>query len=195
MRYTAEHKEQSRARILEAARQLFRRHGFEGASIDQVMGEAGLTRGAFYAHFDSKDDLERQVLAIEAGLVNSLHQAADTADPRAAGMTALSDYLDPAQRKNIAFGCPLVAHPVDAVRGDTGRKDGYTQRLGALIRSIEDILGDEASHDDAILTAVLTIGGGLLSAAISDPDLADRIEDVCLDRIRSRFDPVTPTKS
>ena len=69
MRYSPEHKEQSREKILEAARQLFRSRGFEGASIDQVMHAAGLTRGAFYAHFTSKDDLVRQVLAIEAGLL------------------------------------------------------------------------------------------------------------------------------
>jgi AcrR family transcriptional regulator len=191
MRYTDEHKEQSRARILEAARQLFRRRGFEGASIDQVMNAAGLTRGAFYAHFDSKEDLVRQVLAIEAGLVQALHRAADAEDPRTAALTALADYLDPAQRENVASGCPLVAHPVDAIRGDTSRKDGYTQRLGSLIESIEAVLGNGTFPGDAIVVSVLAIGGGLLSAASSDPLLADRIEEVCLDRIRSSFDPLT----
>jgi len=192
MRYTVEHKEQSRTKILEAARQLFRRHGFEGASIDQVMGAAGLTRGAFYAHFDSKEDLMQQVLAIEAGLVQALHRAADTDDPRTAGFTALADYLDPAQRANVASGCPLVAHPVDAIRGDTIRKDGYTKRLASLIAATGAILGGDTSPDDAILIAVLAIGGGLLSAASSDPLLADRIEEVCLDRIRSSLNPHTP---
>jgi len=191
MRYTIEHKEQSRAKILEAARQLFRRHGFDGASIDQVMGAAGLTRGAFYAHFDSKDDLVRQVLSIEAGLVQALHRAADAEDSRTAGLTALADYLDPAQRESVAFGCPLVAHPVDAIRGDISRKDGYTQRLASLVESIQAILGDDAPPDDAILVSVLAIGGGLLSAASSDPLLADRIEDVCRARISDILDPPT----
>ena len=191
MRYTAEHKDQSRTKILEAARQLFRSHGFEGASIDQVMGAAGLTRGAFYAHFDSKDDLVQHVLAIEAGLVKALHRAADADDPRTAGFTALADYLDPAQRVNVASGCPLVAHPVDAIRGDASRRDGYTQRLASLIDAIGAIAGYDTSSDDAILIAVLAIGGGLLSAASSDPLLADRIEEVCLDKIRGSLTPQT----
>jgi AcrR family transcriptional regulator len=191
MRYTVKHKEQSRAKILESARQLFRRRGFEGASIDQVMGAAGLTRGAFYAHFDSKEHLVQQVLAIEAGLVQALHRASQVDDSRGAGLEALANYLDPAQRENVASNCPLVAHPVDAIRGDTSRKDGYTERLTSGIEAIQAILGDDNPHDDATLIAVLAIGGGLLSAASSDPLLADRIEAVCLDHIRSILDPRT----
>ncbi|MEN8238161.1 MAG: TetR/AcrR family transcriptional regulator, partial [Actinomycetota bacterium] len=166
--------------------------GFEGASIDQVMNTAGLTRGAFYAHFDSKDDLERQVLAIEAGLVQTLRRAADTEDPRGAGLMALADYLDPTQREDVASGCPLVAHPIDAIRGGTSRRDGYTRHLRALIEAIRPILGEDASEDDAIVVAVLAIGGGMLSAASSDPLLADRIQEACFDRIRGKLDPIAP---
>lgn len=184
MRYNSEHKEQSRARILEAARQLFRRRGFEGASIDQVMNAADLTRGAFYAHFDSKEDLIRHVLEIESGLANSLGRAADAAHPPAAALAALADYLDPGQRNNIATGCPLVAHPVDAIRGDGRRKSGYTDRLTALVDNLQLAIGRDLPREDAVLVAVLTIGAGLLSAAISDSVLADQIERVSLDKIR-----------
>ena len=183
MRYNAQHKEQSREKILEAARELFRRRGFEGASIDEVMNAAGLTRGAFYAHFDSKGDLVRQVLAIEAGLVHTLRSAADVDDPRAALVAALSGYLDPSQRMDTATGCPLLAHPVDAIRGDTSRKDGYTERLRALVDSVQSVVGGDDSCDDAILVSVLAIGAGLLSAASSDPQLSERIDEVCLDGI------------
>ena len=193
MRYSTEHKEQSRMRIIEAARQLFRRRGFDGASIDQVMNLAGLTRGAFYAHFESKDDLVARVLDIEAGLVSNLHSAASTAEPRTAALEALARYLDPAQRQDNAAGCPLVAHPVDAVRGDNTRKEGYTRRLRSLVDSVEAIIGDANSldsgaHDDAILTSVLTVGAALLSAASTDEQLADQIERVCLDKIHTIFD-------
>ena len=57
MPYSSEHKEQTRSRIVDAARRLFNRHGFEQVSIDRVMSEAGLTRGGFYHHFASKDEL------------------------------------------------------------------------------------------------------------------------------------------
>ena len=183
MRYSAEHKEQSRAKILEAARQFFRSQGFEGASIDEVMNAAGLTRGAFYAHFDSKDDLVRHVLGMEAGLVDSIRVTSRASDPKAALVTTLSEYLDPTQREDIAAGCPLVAHPVDAIRGDSIRKQGYTERLKALIDSVEDAMGGEEAHDDAVLVSVLTIGAGLLSSASADPRLADEIDEICLKKI------------
>lgn len=188
MRYSLEHKAQSQERILDAARELFRIRGFDAASIDQVMRAAGLTRGAFYAHFDSKSDLVRQVLAVEAGLVQTLHRATETDDPRAAALSALTDYLDPSQRANIATGCPLVAHPVDAIRGDADRKAGYTERLKALIESMQSVIDGGDSESAAILVSVLAVGGGLLSAASADPHLADRIEEVCLDNIAEILD-------
>ena len=181
MRYGAEHKEQSKARILEAARSMFRKRGFDGASIDQVMSAAGLTRGAFYAHFNSKDDLVAQVLAIEAGLVRRLEQATETDDNRGAASAALMDYLDPTQRESVATGCPLVAHPVDAIRGDAIRKEGYTDRLRSLVAALEEAV----PGDDAVLVSVLAVGAGILSSASADPALADRIQDVCRNEIKS----------
>ena len=183
MRYTAEHKEQSRARILEAARELFRRNGFDGASIDEVTRAAGLTRGAFYAHFGSKDDLTRQVLGIEAGLVRGLQSAAASDDPDTAAREALTKYLDPAARDDVASGCPLVAHPIDAIRGDAGLKRGYTDRLEALIESVAAVTDGDSADDDAMLISVLAIGGAMLSAASADPELGNRIERVYLGAI------------
>jgi TetR/AcrR family transcriptional regulator, transcriptional repressor for nem operon len=184
MRYDSAHKETSRLRILEAARHLFRSRGFEGASIDQVMAEAGLTRGAFYAHFRSKDDLVDQVLGIEAGLVESLRSAGAEDDPRGAAAQVLSNYLDPSERMDVATGCPLIAHPVDAIRGSAARRRGYTDRLEALIESLRSTLGED-SYDEAILVSVLAIGGGLLSAASANEELGDRLETVCLEAIES----------
>lgn len=189
MRYSAVHKEQSRDRILEAGRTLFRERGFDGASIDQVMNAAGLTRGAFYAHFDSKDDLVRQVLGIEAGLVKALRTAAATDVPKATGVAALENYLDPSQRINNATGCPLVAHPVDAIRGGADRTSGYTGHLRSLIESVQSVLGGEGSRNEAVLVSVLAVGGALLSAAADDGQLADLIEEVCADEIRAVVNP------
>ena len=62
MPYTAEHKARTRARIIEAARVLFNRRGFEQVSIDEIMQHAGLTRGGFYNHFASKDELYAEAI-------------------------------------------------------------------------------------------------------------------------------------
>lgn len=201
MRYDAAHKAQSRTRILEAARARFRRHGFAGASIDQVMRDAGLTRGAFYAHFESKDALVRAVLSIEAGLVHDIQQATVTADPassrpppkgsRPAGVTTdsprdavvavLARYLDPAEREDVAMGCPLVAHPTDAIRGTSAHRAAYGARVDSLVRALESV----ASREAATEATLLAVGAALLSAAIDDPVEADRIEAVALSRIEA----------
>ena len=57
MPYSANHKAETRARIVESARALFNRHGFTEVSIDEIMASAGLTRGGFYNHFKTKDEL------------------------------------------------------------------------------------------------------------------------------------------
>ena len=211
MRYDASHKAKSRALILEAARRQFRRHGFEDASIDRIMASAGLTRGAFYVHFRSKEHLIEEVMAIESGLVRAVLAAAAADDPRAALLSALSHYLDPSQRADVASGCPLVAHPVDAIRGGGSRQRGYTERLAALIMALASGLGaaeaqdaaperrggagpepDEAQHPgvgqgearlDALTIAILAVGGGLMSAACDDRGLADEIGSAALRRI------------
>ncbi|HEY5081520.1 MAG TPA: TetR/AcrR family transcriptional regulator [Bauldia sp.] len=57
MPYTSEHKQETRTRIIQSARRLFNRNGFADVSIDDIMGEAGLTHGGFYKHFAAKEDL------------------------------------------------------------------------------------------------------------------------------------------
>ena len=186
MRYDAAHKARSRARILEAARARFRRFGFDGASIDQVMADAELTRGAFYAHFASKKALIREVLAIEAGLIHNLNQAADALEPHAATVAALRHYLDPAERDDVASGCPLVAHPVDAIRGESDLRRGYGERFDSLVAALAKTA---PSNDDAVVAAVLSVGAALISAAVADDETADRIERVCLERIEALIRP------
>ena len=193
MRYDAAHKARSRLKILEAARALFRRDGFEGASIDQVMNRAGLTRGAFYAHFGSKRELVHEVMEIEAGLVSALHRAAEAPEPPQAALAALAHYLDPAERQDVAHGCPLVAHPVDAIRGDADLRRDYQGQLSALVTAIEACVA-EGSGDEALVAALLAVGTGLLSAAVEDPEVADRISRVGLQRIGELLEDLGPKR-
>lgn len=178
MRYDTAHKARSRARILEAARARFRRDGFEGASIDQVMRDAGLTRGAFYAHFASKAALVREVLGIESGLVGSLR--ATDAD---GVLAVLEAYLAPEARQDVARGCPLVAHPVDVIRSDASAREGYTERVQAFVHALGEARPD-LSEDAVLQVVLLAISGGLVSAAMAESGLADRIGEVALGQIR-----------
>jgi len=183
MRYPQTHKAESRARILEAARQLFRREGFDRPSIDQVMALAGLTRGAFYAHFARKEALVDAVLEIESGLVRDLRGAAD----QDAVLAIVRHYLSPDQREDVAHGCPLVAHPVDAIRGGPGRQERYEARFFALVEALQ---AAGLTRDVAVEVAVLAVGAGLVSAAVGDPDHADLVSRVCTDAIVAKLSSV-----
>jgi|SRR5690348_4583743 TetR/AcrR family transcriptional regulator, transcriptional repressor for nem operon len=88
MPYTPEHKARTRERIVESAQRLFNRHGFNGVSIDEIMADAGLTRGGFYNHFGTKDELYAEVVTYalssrrrRRGLARSLARRANLSPP------------------------------------------------------------------------------------------------------------------
>ena len=116
MRYPHGHKEKTRARIVEAAGRVFRREGYHAAGIDQVMAEAGLTAGGFYAHFASKEALLSEALEHAAAELNGRHERAldslserDWASRRSSAVT-----LGPLTAIGFEEGCPLAA-PVSEV--------------------------------------------------------------------------------
>lgn len=110
MSYSPEHKARTRARILESAAKLFKTRGFEGAGIDAIMADAGLTRGGFYAHFKSKDDLLAEVLrnqSMVAALEAMKEQGID--DPAERWRRILDFYLSARHRDHPEIGCMIAA--------------------------------------------------------------------------------------
>src|SRR5580700_8650326 len=99
MRYSLGHKEQTRAKILQAAGKVFRREGYHAAGVDKVMEEAGLTAGGFYAHFGSKEALLAEALApaaAEAGVPRDKDLEGITG--RAWAEAFVERYLSPSHR-------------------------------------------------------------------------------------------------
>src|SRR5262245_29938742 len=107
MRYEKGRKDVTRQRIIDVESGQFRTHGIAAAGLAGIMTEAGLTNGAFYAHFDSKEDLVRAVLSDALGRrEQTLHAAADVES----GLEALiRDYLSPGHRDDPGRGCPTAA--------------------------------------------------------------------------------------
>src|SRR3954453_17956877 len=105
MKVTREQAARNRERILDAAAQLFREHGFEGIGVADLMKEAGLTHGGFYGHFSSKDDLIAQASARE--LTRYLAQLSDFAERASDDSLAAvaSAYLNRSHRDNPGTGC------------------------------------------------------------------------------------------
>src|SRR5258706_347046 len=106
MRYDKGHKDATRERIIDVASRQFREHGVAAVGLAGIMNDAGLTNGAFYAHFSSKEDLVREVLA-KPGKRNEMWQAA--AESGAGLASTIRGYLSSAHRDNPGRGCPISA--------------------------------------------------------------------------------------
>src|SRR3954463_14180287 len=101
------HKQATRERILEAAGRRFKQDGIDSAGVAAVMSDAGLTNGAFYAHFSSKEDLVASVLADQ---LRAQRESVDAEPTGRAGLEAfIRDYLSPQHRDHPADGCPSAA--------------------------------------------------------------------------------------
>lgn len=176
-RYSPEHKAQTRKKLLETARALFREEGFDAASIDRLMKAAGLTRGGFYAHFDSKEALVREVLEQDSGLLKQLRGSKTASEA-----TAFFDsYLSEEERAE-RVQCPLVAHAVDAYRGDDERRALYAKQVSGIRDAIKELGGDNAT-----LLTIIAVGAATLSTVAADDEAASEIEAVARKAIREGF--------
>jgi TetR/AcrR family transcriptional repressor of nem operon len=176
MRYGKGHKQATRQRILEAAGRRFKQDGIDGAGVAAVMSDAGLTNGAFYAHFGSKEDLVANVLA------DQLHAQRQTFDaqPRdRAGLEAfIRSYLSPQHRDQSADGCPSAALLDEIARRPAATRQAFTDELLATADDIAarlDPTDANAARTDAITLFGFMIGTLQLARALTDPDLSDQL--------------------
>jgi len=137
-RYSREHKGQTRARILAASDRLLKERGAEAASIDAVMKRAGLTVGGFYAHFESKDDLERETLlyGLEASMDQLLGSLADIVDDRQWVRALIHRYLHQVDEPDLSRACPLTLLLPEVTRGGRAFQAAFSERTGALLKRV-----------------------------------------------------------
>lgn len=172
MRYDAEHKQKTRAKVLEVAAKAIRKDGPEGIGVASVMSEAGLTHGGFYAHFRSKEDLVEAAIGqmFEESRARVLHEM-DGLSP-AEGLGAYIDfYLSKRHRDARGAGCPVAALASDLPRlADDTRllfAEG-TRRLAASMSEKLSAMGHE--HADALARSMVSELVGALSLARVETD-------------------------
>ncbi len=157
-------KARTRAEILEHAGRLFRLRGHAGTNIDDIMLAAGLTRGAFYAHFSSKDDLFVEAIRSGHGLPARLRAGAVD--------TVLDAYLDKDSLAANALACALAALPADVTRGPLAAQLAYANQLHIAIGELAR--GRRRKLDaDATAAAILAVGAVILARASGDRTLSD----------------------
>jgi TetR/AcrR family transcriptional regulator, transcriptional repressor for nem operon len=175
MRYSQDHKQATRQRILEAAGRRFKQDGIDGAGVATLMSDAGLTNGAFYAHFASKEDLVANVLADQ---LRAQRHSFDAQAPDRAGLEAfIRSYLSPQHRDQCADGCPSAAL-LDEIARRPAARQVFTDELMGVIDDIAarlDPTDAEAARTDALTIFGMMIGTLQLARALTDRDLSDQL--------------------
>lgn len=164
----------TRQKILDSAARLFALEGFEQVSIDAIMQDAGLTRGAFYHHFASKKELYNEALRNAARAGGALLERAGTEGLR----QMVKSYLRMDHRDGSQMHCPLAFMVNDAARQDEIIRDSYTRILTAFVARLESRLAATAAmtpRQRALQIAVAMIGGVALARAVDDDRLAEEI--------------------
>jgi TetR/AcrR family transcriptional repressor of nem operon len=166
LRYPAKETAAKHDRIVKEASRLFRERGFENVTVAEVMKASGLTHGAFYAHFGSKQELEEAAIAYGQAL------SADRVRSHGAtkkGRRAYADrYLSPRHRDNPGDGCTMAALAPEVARSTPELKDAFEQGL-------EEILSASGERKEAIFQTAALLGGIVLARAVRDPHLSDEI--------------------
>ena len=163
-------KEETHERIVQAAARAIRRHGYAGVGVADVMKEAGLTHGGFYAHFKSRDALIVEALA-RAGSDSSANIARAAEARRARGVGAfrafVDSYLSDAHLQSMESGCPVAALGSDMARQSGSVRTASAERVDRLIGAVRGTLPGASRATAAVIASTL-VGALQLARALGD---------------------------
>ena len=185
MPYPAGHRAEVKKRIVDSARRLFNRHGFDNVSIAQIMKAADLTHGGFYSYFKSKSDLYAEVLGCFftdpdwKNCWDGVHVDLSSTD---VGQQVVRAYLSRQHFESVENSCPMVALPSYVARSSKEVKRAFQTVFTAMVDVLERSLTDKQhlSHAKAQAIAALCVGGMVVARGLVDDFLADELRDACL---------------
>lgn len=183
MPYSEHHAIKTRARIVESARKLFNRHGFDGVSIGAIMEDAGLTHGGFYRHFGSKNDLYAEALdcfftnpdwACGWDGMKPFDEGAEL------GPQVVRAYLSDAHFEDVPHSCPMVALPGDVARASANAKRAYRAAFEGML----EVLGESRDHgrdrNRALAITALCVGAMVVARASDDRALGAELRQAAM---------------
>src|SRR5882724_3123190 len=185
MPYPAGHRERVRKEIVDSARRLFNRSGFESVSVDSIMAQAGLTHGGFYSYFESKSDLYAEVLGCFFTDPNwksrwegvHVDLASDDAGPQ-----IVRAYLSRQHFDDVENSCPMIALPGDVRRSGRAVKGAFETVFAAMVAMLERGLtcSSQSKTRQAQAIAALCIGGLVVARAMRSEGAADELRNACM---------------
>lgn len=186
---TRSKKEETRERILRTAARAIRKHGYEGVGVADVMKEAGLTHGGFYAHFETRDAL-LAAAADQAGAesIESLTRAIAAAKPGQELLALVDTYLSEGHVAAPDKGCAIAAAGSEVPRQQAEVRRVANRRIKDLIGLIERQFpewGRSTAHDKAMSIAASLVGAVVLARAVDDAQLSNRIRKATRELIRT----------
>jgi TetR/AcrR family transcriptional regulator, transcriptional repressor for nem operon len=177
MRVTRQKAEENRQTVIDVASRLFREHGFDGIGLKDLMAGAGLTQGAFYKQFESKDDLAAQASKRALESASGRWSAAAKTAPEDPLSAVVDFYLSVGHCAERTDGCPIVALGSDAARQGPNVKAAFQAGIEDHLDMLGDWVGSaEGGSRDSKAMAILStmVGAVLLARAVNDEQLSKR---------------------
>ena len=180
-------KEVTHERIVETAARAIRRSGYDGTGVAEIMKEAGLTHGGFYAHFDSREEMLAEA-ADRAGAdtVAFLTRVAAKAPPKKALEAILRTYLSKEHVESAETGCAVAALGSEMPRQPAKVRRAATRRIKEMIdlvaRQSPD-WGQPGAHERALVILSTAVGALVLARAVDDPKLSDVLREAALNHL------------
>jgi TetR/AcrR family transcriptional repressor of nem operon len=186
-------RQQSHGRILDAAAGAVRRQGYAGVGVAEVMKEAGLTHGGFYAHFESRDALLAEAVehaGIQSGAALRGRMRARV-DAGASPLRALvEEYLSELHMDASALGCPVAALASEMPRVQTALREASCRRVQALVALVEQSLPAGVGRDCGAVIAAAMVGALQMARVLGKENAGGALLKTCREALVAQYDPV-----
>jgi TetR/AcrR family transcriptional repressor of nem operon len=185
MPYPTGHRTEIKGKIIQSARRLFNRHGFESVSLDQIMSGAGLTRGGFYSYFESKSDLYAEVLGCfftDPEWKSCWEGVEVDLSSKDVGPQVVRAYLSRQHFEDVENSCPMIALPTDVTRSGEPAKQAFETVFSAMVSVLERSLKQTrpARCIRAQAIAALCVGGMVVARALQSRAHGDELREACM---------------
>jgi TetR/AcrR family transcriptional repressor of nem operon len=184
MPYPVGHRAQVKGKIVESARKLFNRHGFDNVSVQQIMLGAGLTHGGFYSYFRSKEDLCLNVLKcfLTEPQWKKMWKGVEVDMASTEAARVVRAYMSSQHFEDIENSCPMVALSSDVTRSGSNAKRAFEDVFAAMVCVLESSVTDDnhQRRTKAQAMAAMCVGGMVVARAMSNRVVADELRNACM---------------